>query len=279
MKRQFLHELYSSFVLWFDHTLLAKGEAYSNTFAQMYPMADDRYPTFAVYGSPYKQWVYDSSITGALIPSGIYSNGNFFPRGASGLKLDFNNGGALFPSGGNIPVSGQISPKEFNIYTTTKTDQELIFEQKINLASEFSVGPSGITSKDLVAPCVFLRFNTSVNEPFALGGEYQTRVRVRATILSDTSFKLDAVGNIFVDQKENNFLVFDKTPLNEYFDLKTGFYSYNDYITQYFDTNKLAYIEEVDFSRLTVTTNTRNPDLLIGFLDFTVCLSRFPHLE
>lgn len=279
MKRQFLHDLYSSFVLWFDHTLLLKGEAYSNTFSPMYLTSDDRYPAFSIYGSPYKQWVYDASITGALIPSGIYSNGNFFPRGASGLKLDFNNGRVLFPSGGNIPVSGQISPKEFNIYTTTKTDQELIFEQKINVASQFSQSPSGVPPSELTAPCVFLKFNTSTNEPFAFGGEYETKVRVRATILSDTNYKLDAVGNIFIDQKENNFLVFNKTPLNEYNDLKTGHYSYNDYITQYFDTNKLAYIEDVDFSKLTITTNTRNPDLLIGFLDFIVCLPRFPHLE
>lgn len=276
MKRQYIHDLYSSFILWMDHILANKGEAYFNVNSPLYPMKDDVFRNASVYGSPYKSWVYDSSITGAMIPSGVYSNGNFIPRGQSGLKLDFNNGRILFSGGINIPVSGQFAPKEFNIYTTTQSDEELVFETRIDFASQFPIVGSGIPSDKIVCPGIFVRVNTMQSEPFAFGGEYNTIVPIRAIILSDSTFKLNGVGNLFVDEKENNFLVFSQTPINEFGDLKTGYYSYNDYLNQYFDNSRLAYLEDIDFSTMTAVNNTQNPDMRIGFLDFNVQLPRFP---
>lgn len=273
MKRQFIHDLYSSFVLWFDHHLLYNGETYSNKNISLYPIKDDKLKAFSVYGSPYKQWNYDSSISGAQVPSGVWSNGNFIPRGQSGLKIDFNNGRVIFSGGVNIPISGQISPKEFNVYTTTQSDQELLFEQRINLASEFPQQPSGIPSDKVVAPGIFIRFDAMTSQPFALGGEYLSKVTARAVILSESNFALDGVGNLFADQKQKNFLIIPKTPLNEFGDLKTGRYSYFEYLNQYFNQRELAYIEDVDFSKAALTPN--NPDLKVGFLDFKINLPRF----
>ena len=53
------------------------------------------------YNSPYKQWVYNSDIEGAVIPTGVYVDTgdgvyNFCGRGQSGLMIDFDNGRVLF---------------------------------------------------------------------------------------------------------------------------------------------------------------------------------------
>ena len=40
MKPQYQHDLMTSFMLWFDHTLIEKGEAYSNKTGQLYYMED-----------------------------------------------------------------------------------------------------------------------------------------------------------------------------------------------------------------------------------------------
>lgn len=274
MKRQFINDLYASFALWADHTLSTNGRAFQNVSSSLYSIVDDKFAGLSVYGSPYKQWIYNSSISGAQIPSGVYSNGTFIPRGQSGLKIDFNNGRVMFNGGVNIPVSGQFSAKEFGVYTTTQADQELIFEQRVNFASQFPQVGKAIESRDIIAPAIFIRFGTMSSEPFAFGGEYNSKIDVRIIILSDSNYKLDAVGNIFVDQKEKNFLVVPQTPLNEFGDLKTGYYGYFDYLNQYNDSRKLAYIEEVDFSKL-VASNTKNPDLQAGFLDLKVSLPRF----
>ncbi len=275
MKRTYVHDLYSSFVLYFDHTLLTKGDAYTNVNSLLYPINDDRLKSFSVFGSPFKEWVYDSSVSGAQIPSGVYSNDVFIPRGQSGLQLDFNNGRVIFSGGTNVsPVSGQFSAKEFNIFTTTKSDQELIFEQRIDFASQFPQSPSGIPGDKVVAPAIFIRFGSMTSDPFSLGGEYNTKVPARAIILSDSNYALDGVGNIFVDQKEKNFLVFSQTPLNEFGDLKTGYYNYFDYLNEFYDSRKLAYLEEVDFVKPNIPKESLNPDLRIGFVDFTLSLPR-----
>ena len=67
MKSQFDNQVVSSFMLWFDHTLLKEGEAYTNTTGLFYDMEDEIYGYFT-YALPYKQIVSDKSITGAKIP-------------------------------------------------------------------------------------------------------------------------------------------------------------------------------------------------------------------
>ena len=70
MKPQYLHNVATSFALWLDHHLLDKGEAYSNETGKLHYYSDTRLPSgYKVFGSAYKQWVYDSSITGANVPS------------------------------------------------------------------------------------------------------------------------------------------------------------------------------------------------------------------
>jgi hypothetical protein len=52
MKPQYQHELMTSFMLWFDHELLQKGEAYSNQTGFLYYDEDSRLPSsYRAYSS------------------------------------------------------------------------------------------------------------------------------------------------------------------------------------------------------------------------------------
>ena len=66
MKAQFDNTVMSSFYLWFDHTLLTKGEAFTN-FSSFFYEADDMYQGYNAYGAPFKQLVSDTSVTGATV--------------------------------------------------------------------------------------------------------------------------------------------------------------------------------------------------------------------
>ena len=100
MKAAFSHNLINSFFLWFDNFLLKKADAHKTYTTKLYNYSDERLGgDKIVYGSPYKQWVYDQSITGATIPSGLTIDGSFLSTGTSGMQFDFDNGRVIFNSG------------------------------------------------------------------------------------------------------------------------------------------------------------------------------------
>lgn len=277
MKRTFLHNLNSSFTLWFDHTLLNDGEAFRNYSGSLYEIKDDRFASFANYSSPFKQWVFDSSVSGAEIPSGVLLNGSFIEKGTQGLHIDYNNGRTLFESGNpSGQVSASYSVKEFNIYRTNKSDQELVLDTKFEFNPKFGQNLGGISPTSIVAPCVFIKLKFFENEPFEFAGMDQSVVHYRCIVIAQNEFQLDGLGNIFVDKKDKNFLVLDKTPLNEYGDTKQKTFNYKEEIQNNFEYNKLAYIDRVDITRMIeVDTRTLNPDMKVGFLDFEIKVARF----
>ena len=171
MKAQFQHNLTSSFFMWFDNFLLTKGEAYTNTTGDFFYYDDTLIDSnYTVFGSPYKQWVSDSSIAGATVPTGVYINGNLSGR-ADGVVLDFDNGRALASGASSTDtVTGSFSVKDFNIYFTNDTEDDLIVENKYVVNSRVPSGPyTYITPYDDVAPAIFLAASTLENKPFALG--------------------------------------------------------------------------------------------------------------
>ena len=80
MKAQFDNQVLSSFLLWFDHTLLDVGEAYQNTTGQFYNVSQE-FAGYQTYASSYSQIVSDASITGATIPTGLYGGSNLVNGG------------------------------------------------------------------------------------------------------------------------------------------------------------------------------------------------------
>lgn len=281
MTEQFQHRLTNSLFLWFDNYLLTKGQAYTNTTGTFYYYDDDRLDsTYKVFGSPYKQWVNDSSITGAIIPSGVYVNNLFLGRN-SGVSLDFENGRALISGvNKNSSVTGSFSVKDFNIYFSNETEEDIIVENKYEINSRnLNSKQSYIMPYDQVVPAIFLSTEGIENRGFALGGMEETTVRAKAVVLAENSFQLDGVLSIFADSRNEVFasIPMSSHPINEIGDLKNNIYSYNELKNQFFN-NQNFYINNASTSKLTdKARKSLANDLYVGFIDFEIQQHRYRH--
>lgn len=274
------NDLFYSFGLYLDHQILQKGQGYTNHASLLYPQVDNALPNKTIYASPFKQWNFDYSVSGSNIPSGVYSNGSFCNKGISGLMIDYLNGRVIFSGGNayqNLQVSGNYSIKSFNIYPTTKSDEELVFETKYQLNPSYSKSLSGISKDALVIPGIFINNLNVENEALAFGGICESVVNIHAVILADSKDQLDAIGSLLADEKYSYFPVITKTPLNYYGDYKSGNYNYLSYIGAPTGQN-LAYIADASFYRLSSKEfSNKYPDLKCGFADFHCRLVRVPN--
>lgn len=280
MIEQFQHKLTNSFILWFDNYLLTKGQAYTNTTGSFRYYNDPRIAGYKAYGSPYKQWVADSSIAGAEIPSGVYIGGSFSGRN-DGVVLDFDNGRVLLDTSSNsLNVTGSFAIKDFNIYFSNETEEDIIVENKYKVNSRIpSIPESYIQPYDEVVPAVFLSTTAMNNQGFALGGMEETTVRGNAIVLAEDSYQLDGVLSIFADSKNEAFSSIPMTgnPYTEWFDLKNGSYNYTNLASQFSD-GRPFYIDSVTTSKMTdKARKALANDLYVGFIDFDIQQHRYRH--
>lgn len=286
MKPTFSHNVMNSFFLWFDNFLMKKGEAYKTYTTKLYNYSDARLGgSKVVYGSPYKQWVYDNSITGATIPSGLTVNGTFVPTGTSGLVFDFDNGRAIFNSGTSttLDVTGTYTVKEINSYITDQPEDNLIIENKYVTNSRFTVTETGISPYNPVTPCIFASIETAHNTAFAFGGEDETKSLIKVVAFCENLYQLDGVLSVFGDSYNEFFSLIPMTghPLGEFNELKTGVYptgyDYNNLSNTY--NSQKMFISHVETSKIRDSVlKELNPILHIGFLDFEVTTYRYPRL-
>jgi hypothetical protein len=281
MKEEYLNNLVSSFYLWIDHTILSKGEAFKNYSGSLYSGSDPKYgDSSSVYASPFKQFVYDSSISGANIPSGLYFNSGFIPKGVSGLSIDYMNGRALF-NGNTVNIENPsilASVKEFNIYYTDEKEEILLFEKSQPLTNYARNYSNPINYNDLPFPCIFIKNNFSQNAPFAFGGQDKTSTSIRAIVLASNSFQLDAVISLLNDSNKENFPILnsEKLPFNYLNDFKESGFNYK-LACNNSDKNRLAYIENISVSKLDEVANSKiNKKCSAGIIDFEISNLRFP---
>lgn len=283
MKEQFQHTATNSFLLWFDHFLLSKGEAFSNKTGLFYKYSDPRLGGgFYAFGSPFKQWVNDSSISGATIPSGVYYNNFFYPR-SSDLKLDFTNGRFLSKSSfSQGQVSGAFAVKDFNVYHTNEAEDDLLINKKFKSNPRvYSIIENYIDPYDPVVPAIFISSSSMNNEPFAFGGMDSSSLTINAIVIADNAFHLDGALSIFADSKNINIplIPMAHNPTNEWGDLKSGIYSYENLAAQYSHNEFPMYIEDVTTSKMTDRARKAiSNDLFIGFIDFELKTQRNPRL-
>ena len=283
---QFQHQLTSSFMMWFDNYLLTKGQAFTNTTGVFYNYEDERIPSvYKVFGSPYKQWVSDYSVNGATVPSGVFVNGVFKgrPTGASNTTsaniLDFDNGRALL-SGVLVSstVTGSFAVKDFNIYYTNETEEDLILDRK--KSSNESVGTNEsftyVAPYDQMVPAIYINNSSIQNEPFAFGGTNQTNTNINAVVITKDPYNLDGVLSIFADSFNQSIvnIPFEESAYTEYGDLKSGFYNYQNLKTKYIDQPKF-FVDKVVTSKLNdKERKSLLNDLYVGFIDFDVSIIR-----
>jgi hypothetical protein len=285
MKAQFENKVMSSFMLWVDHTLLEKGEAYTNHGSNFYEV-DGLYYNYHAYGAPFKQFVTDSSITNATVISGVYIGGNtashFKKTGQSPLvDINFEQGQVYFSSTESNTISGNYAVKDFNVYLTANAEQELLFENKIDLRPSTAQVVSGLASEVATYPAIFIKNNGGSNDPCAFGGLDTTRVDARAIILADSQFNLDAACAIFKDQARTRVPVISEEnyPLNALGGLKTGVYNYSD-LTRDIGYDSEMFISSVEVSRFSLgymeNLKNTNPDVFKAIIDFELETMRHP---
>ena len=286
MKPTFTHNVINSFFLWFDNFLMTKGDAYKTYTTKLYNYEDPRLGgNKVVYGSPYKQWVYDKNITGATIPSGFTINNQFVPTGTSGMKIDFDNGRIIFNSGvsTNLSITGTYSVKEVNSYITDQPEDNLIIENKFVTNSRFTVSENYIPTYNPVTPCIFASIETAHNTAFAFGGEDETKCIIKVVAFCENLYQLDGVLSVFGDSYNEIFSIIPMTghPLGEFNEMKTGAYptgyDYKNLSNAY--NSQTLFISHVETSKIRDSViKELNPILHIGFLDFEIKTYRYPRL-
>ena len=281
MKPQYKHELMTSFMLWFDHELLQEGEAYSNKTGTVFAQSDSRLPdSYISLQSNYKQWVNDSSITGEenpIIPTDFEGSGR-----ADGIIFDFENG-RLIETGNTLSagdtLTGTFAVKDFNIYLTNETEEDLIIENRFKINSRYGTPEiSGLEPYDQVVPAIFLNSEYMRNEGFAFGGEDKTTNIIKAVVVSDNEYQLDGALSIFADSTKKSIskIPFIGHPSTEYGDIKGGTYNYLSLANSY-SSKTPYYIEDVTVSKFSERAQNKLPgNLKIGFIDFDVSTNRFP---
>jgi len=276
MKVQLDNLLMSSMLMWMDHVILKKGEAYKNFSSQFYPVTNI-YNGFYTYGLPFKQIVCDSSISGANILSGVYINNNFKNIGQNNLTgISPQNGQVYFTSGqGTNTISGNYAVKDFNLYLTNQPEEEILFESQYQARPKTTQIPTGLAIEAITYPCIFLKNNGGINQPFAFGGQDNTQVLARAVIMADNMFNLDALCSILKDTARD-YVPLINSPFNNFGGLDSGYYNY-DSLTQNIDVGANGfYISEVNVSKIFANLNARNNQVFPAFVDFTLNNIRYP---
>jgi hypothetical protein len=284
MLPQFDNKVMSSMLLWLDHTILQRGRAFTNYGSRFYNQSQV-YSNIYTYALPFKQVVADASV-GANLLTGVYINGTFVTTGVSGLlDINYEEGHAYFTGNMNShTLSGNYAIKDFNVYLTNEPDSKILFEQKFYPKTKVNQILTGLAVESQVFPAIFLRNEGRVNEPFAFGGLDETKVKIRAIVLSDDQFKLDALSSIISDRVRTYVPIFEASdmPFNQYGGYKSGSYNY-DNIMNSKDISTFLYISEVNISKFnqqSVMSELRetNPDIFPAVIDIEVCSVRTPRV-
>lgn len=226
MRPLFNHSLLTSFALYLDNQLVDDrgAQAYINQPTGTMYWQQGQSVSGYVWASPYKSWVYDSCVTGALIPSGVYNGlGQFLTR-QSGIVLDFQNGRVISPHNWGSTLSGSYSRKEYNVYVSTPQQVDFWLEKNFGANQDIAYTLTGTKASLFSAPCVFLTNAHERNEPFAFGGQDQTDNTIRAFVISIGAWGQEGVCSIIRDMAKTYFPLasYGDWPLGASGDLKAG---------------------------------------------------------
>ena len=287
MNAQYDNVVMSSFLLWFDHTLLNKGAAFTNTSSFFYDVAS-LYNGYYTYGSPFRQFVTDESIKnihGADIINSVFLNNSVTARGISNFQaINYDMGQVYFSSpvtNAKTTLSGDYAVKDFNVYITNDLEEKLLFETQFKVRNTADTTATGLPPSTMTYPAIFIKNNGSKNEPIAFGGQDQTETDLRAIILSDDQYKIDAVGSIFRD-KVRSFVPLipaANMPFNTLGDFTNNQqYNYTGLVDDYSKTG--VFIDNVYTSKVGGVTYTQktniNPDVFSMIIDFEISDIRTP---
>jgi len=266
MKAHYENKVMSSLMLFVDHYLLEKGEAYTNHSSYFYPTTS-LYNGYHTYSAPFKQIVSDDSIAGAQVMKNVYVDGTSVPVGNNDLHgINHYKGQVYFTSSqDHAIISGNYSVKDFNVYLTNDPEHKLLFETKYQLAPKFPQQLSGLAPDAQPYPAIFIKNMGGLNQSFAMGGIDDTVTNARLVIIADSSFRLDAACGILKDLKNMNIPVAEDLPFDAMGSYTGLNYNYNTLVTV--DGPQIG---EARVSKMTMMGDFEklNSDVFSAFVDF-----------
>lgn len=287
MEAQFSNKLNSSFMLFVDHELLYTGCGYTNTSSLFYDQtsSQDRNYGYYTYSSPYQGFVYDSSITGANIPTGLYIGSDFNPIGTSGLEsINYNRGEAYFSSVPVGNVSGDFSVKDYNIELTSLPETKILFETKFEINPRTSQALSYNDPDERTLPIIFIKPRKSNSEEIAIGGFEENEDIYRLFIFTNNQFHLDATCSVLRDTVRKHFghIELSEMPFNSLGGLIDNSFDYRSVVSGKGGRN-LSRIEDVQVihnSQDMFQRNTEkvNIEIFTAIVDVTVSSFRYPRI-
>lgn len=251
-----------SFAQWLDHRLCDDGQGYLNTSSRLYYQPDASLaPGNVAYASPFRSWVCDSGVQGAIIAGSIsgtlgLGGTGALTRGQSGLQFDYHNGRVILPAavGTSAVISGSYAVKELNVYFANQSAERMVFTNHYTLNSRFNRPITGIPPPyEMVTPCVFVANEVSESEPAAFGGLYQTRHHLEAYVLAENLGQLENTLALLADSEDATFpqLPTNAVPLGLSGELKGGSgYDYSALQSQFGGPGNLYDISEVSASKV-----------------------------
>jgi hypothetical protein len=287
MTPQFDNILMTSMLFWLDNKVMSKGQAYTNYQSAFYQVPN-MYYGFYTYGAPFKQMVIDCSISGATIISGVYVSGVFTIPGQGALTgINSSEGQLYFTTPINNPtanLSGNYAVKDYNMYLTSKTEENLLFETQYQVNPKTYQNPTGLPIGSETYPVIYLKYQGGKNKPLAFGGFDQTVGNVRAIILADSVYSLDAVTSIMRDTSRQIVpLIYpDEMPFNSLYSLNVPdeCFNYTGFVANKRVDYDYLYVNEVNVTktdtRLLNATNSLNRNVYSAFVDFEVIKNRYP---
>lgn len=275
MKAQLDNILMSSMMLWMDNKILSKGQAFTNFSSNFYSVPN-LINGLNSYGLPFKQIVCDSSIQGANLLSGVYVNNNFKTVGVDNfIGINPSQGQIYFDNVQNGSLSGNYAVKDFNIYITSSPDENILFETQYKTRPKTIQTATGIAPNSITYPAIFLKNNGGINSPYAFGGLDKTNIEVRAIVLAENTFNLDAVSSILRDTSREYIPIIQNGPFNSLGCVNNGYYNYNSLISN-IDVNSKFYISDVSVSRIINPDNKSNQSIYSSVVDFALENIRYP---
>ena len=283
MKESYDNILMSNFPMWLDNYILRRGEAFHNVDSNFYGTSS-KFNGFYAYSLPYSQMVYDSSVTGANVPTGVYVNGTFYGKGQGDfVDFSYDRGIAYFSANqAGSSISGRFAVKDFNIILSSEPEEKILFETKYVRKPKVPQIATGHANNEIAYPVIIVRNNGSYNKPLTFGGTDMTCVDVTAYIFADSQYKLDSATSLLRDSSNQYIPLLSRQemPFNVFGGLKSGVFNYTGAVNGKVQTNEAAFIEQVSVSKfernLYSQTKILNPDVYFAIVDFSIEKVRNP---
>jgi hypothetical protein len=261
-----------SFMAYLDHSLIKNAQAYINHSGYFYP-SNTIYNGKYTYASPFSQFIADTSLSGPVIMSGIWLSGTFTTTGTNGFYgIDYQQGRTYFSTQvvGNTAVSGQYAIKDFNICLTSDSDEQILFENKVNLRPKLSIAPTGLLNNEITYPVIFLKKESSEDKPFAFGGTKESHLTIKAIVMADSQFKIDAIEGFCRDLTHTHVPILNREemPYNNFGGLKSGSYHYDNLVNGKILAGSGAFIKNVYCNKLNRSIENINDDAYLALIYF-----------